>query len=135
MLVIDASAVVEILMVTPRGHAIEEYVFGSGEPLAAPHLIDVEVLHVFRRFHRQRLLTTERCKQALEDLADFPITRYGHLLLHPAIWRLRDHLTAYDAAYVALAELLDAPIVTCDGKLARSTGHNVSFQLFDPRAS
>lgn len=135
MMVVDASAVVEILLVTPSGRAIEEYVFGSGEPLAAPHLIDVEVIHVIHRFHRQRLMTTERSKQALADLSDLPITRYGHLLLHSAMWRLRDHLTAYDAAYVALAELLDAPVVTCDGKLARSRGHDVRFRLFDLRAS
>ena len=135
MLVIDASAVVEVVMGTPNGFVIEETAFGSGEPIAAPHLIDVEVLHVVRRCHRQRLLTTERSEQALEDLANLPITRFGHLPLHSAIWRLRDHLTAYDAAYVALAEMLDAPIVTCDGKLARSTGHNVKFRLFDLSAS
>ena len=130
MLVIDASAVVELLMATPTGFAIEEHVFSSGGPLAAPHLIDVEVLHVVRRFHRTRLLTLERAEQALEDLEGLAITRYGHELLRPSIWRLRDNLTAYDAAYVALAELLDAPIVTCDGKLAQSAGHGVAFRLF-----
>lgn len=122
-------------MGTPYGFVIEEVVFGSDESVAAPHLIDVEVLHVVRRCHRQRFLTTERSEQAIEDLANLPITRYDHLPLYSAIWRLRDHLTAYDAAYVALAELLDASIVTCDGKLARSTGHNVNFRLFDLSAS
>lgn len=130
MLVIDASAVVELLMATPTGFAIEEHVFSSGGPSAAPHLIDVEVLHVVRRFHRTRLLTLERAEQALEDLEGLAITRYGHELLRPSIWRLRDNLTAYDAAYVALAELLDAPIVTCDGKLAQWAGHGVAFRLF-----
>ena len=130
MWVIDASAVVELLMATPTGFVIEEHVFSSGEPLAAPHLIDVEVLHVVRRFHRTRLLTLERSEQALEDLEDLAITRYGHELLRPSIWRLRDRLTAYDAAYVALAELLDAPLVTCDGELAQSTGHGAAFRLF-----
>ena len=122
-------------MGTPNGFVIEEAVFGSGEPIAAPHLVDVEVLNVIRRCHRQRLLTTKRSEQALEDLANLPVTRYGQVPLHSAIWRLRDHLTAYDAAYVALAEMLDARIVTCDGKLARSTGHNVNFRLFDLSAS
>lgn len=135
MLVVDASAVVEVVMGTPTGFVIEEAVFGSDESIAAPHLIDVEVLHVVRRCHHQRLLSTERSEQALEDLADLPITRFGHSPLYSAIWRLRDHLTAYDAAYVALAEMLDAPIVTCDGKLARSTGHNVNVRLFDLSAS
>ena len=135
MLVIDASAVMELLMATPNGHAIEDQVFGSGEPLAAPHLIDVEVLHVIRRFHHSSLLTIERSEQALEDFSDLPITRYGHELLRFGMWRMRNNLTAYDATYVSLAELLDAPIVTCDVKLARSSGHNVSFELFDLAAS
>lgn len=135
MLVIDASAVVEVVMGTPHGFVIEEAVFGSGEPIAAPHLIDVEVLHVVRRCHRQRLLTTERSEQALGDLANLPIMRYGHLPLYSAVWRLRDHLKAYDATYVALAEMFDAPIVTCDGKLARSTGHKVNVRLFELSAS
>ena len=103
--------------------------------MAALLLIDVEVLHVVRRCHRQRLLSTERSEQAVEDLINLPITRYGHFPLYAAIWWLRDHLTAYDAAYVALAELLDAPIITCDGKLARWTGHNVNFRLFELSAS
>ena len=131
MFVIDASAVVELLMATRIGFAIEERVWRSGGPVAAPHLLDVEVLHTIRRFHRTRLLTLERCEQALEDFGDLTITRYGHELLRSDMWRLRDNLTAYDAAYIALAELLDAPIVTCDAKLARSSGHTVSFQVFD----
>ena len=130
MLVIDASAVLELLMATPDGFAVENHVLASGELLAAPHLIDVEVLHVIRRFHRTSLLTLRRSEQALEDFGDLPITRYGHELLRPDMWRLRDNLTAYDAAYIALAELLDAPLVTCDGKLARSSGHGVRFHLF-----
>lgn len=135
MLVIDASAVMEVLMATPSGFEIEEHLFVSGEPLAAPHLIDVEVLHVLRRFHSAGLLTAERSGQALEDFGDLAITRYGHELLRPVMWRMRSNLTAYDAAYVALAEVLDAPVVTCDGQLARSKGHDVTFQLFDLSAS
>ncbi len=117
-------------MATPTGFAIEERLFSSGELLAAPHLIDIEVLHAVRRFHRANLLSCERAEQALEDFGGLAITRYGHELLRSEIWRLRDNLTAYDAAYVALAALLDAPIITCDGKLARSKGHNVAFDLF-----
>ena len=135
MLVVDASAVVELLMASPIGSAIEDYVFSSGEPLAAPDLIDVEVLHVIRRFHRTGILTLQRSEQALEDFGDLAIRRYGHELLRPGMWRLRNSVTAYDAAYIALAELLEAPIVTCDGRMARSTGHDVTFQLFDVAAS
>ena len=134
MLVIDASAVVELLMATPSGFAIEDHVSGSGESLAAPQLIGVEVLHVLRRFNRAGGLTIERAEEALEEFGDLDITRYGHELLRPGIWRLRDSLSAYDAAYVALADLLSAPIVTCDRRLTRSGGHGVGFRLFDPVA-
>lgn len=107
----------------------------SGESLAAPQLIDVEVLHVLRRFNRAGSLTTERAEEALDEFGDLDITRFGHELLRPGIWRLRDNLSAYDAAYVALADLLSAPIVTCDRKLARSGGRGVSFRLFDVATS
>ena len=130
MLVIDASAALELVMTTRSGFAVEEHVLESGEPLAAPHLIDVEVLHVIRRFHRNGVLTRRRSEQAIDDFGDLPITRYGHELLRLNMWRMRDNLNAYDAAYIALAELLDAPIVTCDGKLARSSGHDVSVHWF-----
>lgn len=133
MLIADASAVVEILMATPTGLAIEQRMFGSEEPVAAPHLLDVEVLHVIRRFNRMNRLTAARCEQALDDLDALAITRYGHEILRPAMWRLRESLTAYDAAYVALAELLDAPVVTCDARLARSTGHAATCRLYPDR--
>ena len=118
-------------MASPNGSAIEDHVFSSEEPLAAPQLLDVEVLHVLRRFHRTRTLTLKRSEQALDDFGDLPIRRYGHELLRTGMWRMRNNVTAYDAAYIALAELLEAPIVTCDGKLASSSGHDVSFRLFD----
>ena len=117
-------------MATPAGFAIEQRMFGSDEPVAAPHLIDVEVLHVIRRFRRTKQLTAARAEEALDDFGALAIIRYGHEILRPAMWRLRDNLTAYDAAYVALAEVLDAPIVTCDAKLARSGGHGVRFRLY-----
>lgn len=120
-------------MATPTGVAIGRRMFDVREDvreIAAPHLVDVEVLHVIRRLHRTRRLTLARAQQALDDFGALEITRYGHELLRPTMWRLRDTLTAYDAAYVALAELLDAPIVTCDAKLARSQGHAASFLLY-----
>ena len=135
MLVVDASAVVELLMASRTGSTVEEFVFSSDEPLAAPQLVDIEVLHAVRRLHRTRVLSLERCEQALEDFGDLPLNRYGHELLRPGIWRLRNNVTAYDAAYIALAELLDAPIVTCDAKLARSGGHEVGFNLFESASS
>ena len=97
----------------------------------AAQLVDIEVLHAVRRFHRTSVLPRERSEQALEDFGDLPINRYGHELLRPGIWRLRNNVTACDAAYIALAELLEAPIVTCGAKLARSGGHEVRFKLFE----
>jgi predicted nucleic acid-binding protein len=130
MVIADASAVVEMLLATPRGGAIAEHLFESGHPIAAPHLLDLEVLHVIRRFNRTDRLTAARAEQMLGDLGRLAITRYGHEPLRPAVWRLRSVLSAYDAAYVALAELLGGSIVTCDARLARSTGHDVTFWLF-----
>ena len=129
MLVVDASAVVELLMASPTGSLVEEFALSSGEPLAAPQLLDIEVMHVIRRFHRSGFLSLQRSEQALGDLADLAIARYGHEILRSAIWRLRNNVTAYDAAYVALAELLEAPILTCDARLARSGGHGVTIRL------
>ena len=131
MLVIDASAVVELLMASPTGSVVGDFVFSSDEPLAAPQLVDIEVLHAIRRFHRMGVLPLDRSEQALEDFGDLPINRYGHEFLRAGIWRLRNNVTAYDAAYIALAEMLEAPIVTCDGKLARSSGHDAGFRLFE----
>lgn len=131
MLVADASAIVELLMATPDGLAIEEHLFAGGEIVAAPHLLDVEVLHVLHRLDRTKRVTARRSEQMLDDLGDLAITRYDHEILRPAMWRLRHNLTMYDAAYVALAELLGARIVTCDAKLAQTTDHGVAFHLFD----
>lgn len=131
MLVADASAIVELLRATPHGLEIEAYLFAGSEIVAAPHLLDVEVLQVLRKLDRTNRVAARRSEQMLEDLGDLAITRYDHETLRPAMWRLRHNLTMYDAAYVALAELIGARIVTCDAKLAQSTGHGAAFRLFD----
>ena len=117
MKVVDASVVLEVLLQTPLAGAIEERVF-TGEQLHAPHLIDLEVAQVLRRFVFRGDIQTERGRAALADYADFPIRRYPHDFLLPRIWDFRDNLTAYDATYVALAEALDATLLTRDRKLA-----------------
>lgn len=124
MIVLDASATIEWLLQSPTGVKIDQRIFSPLESLHAPHLLDVEVTQVLRRYVRDKAITARRGQEALEDLADVPLSRYPHDLLIPRIWELRATLTAYDAAYVALAELLDARLLTCDGKIASASGHH-----------
>lgn len=123
MIVLDASAVLEILLRTPAAPALEGRLFEASETLHAPHLIDVEVAQVLRRYAASGDTDPERCRAALMDFTDLPIIRYPHDFLLPRVWELRNNLTAYDAVYVALAEALDAPLVTRDRRLASTPGH------------
>ena len=130
MIVVDASAILEVLLNTPAGARVSERLFIPGETLHAPHLLDLEVAQVLRRYARARELDSGRGLEALEDLADLPLTRYPHGLLLPRIWELRANVTAYDAAYVALAEALAAPLVTRDAALASVRAHRARIELF-----
>lgn len=129
MTVVDASAVLELLLRTPLGLSCERRLLRPGETLCAPHLLDVEVTQVLRRFARAGDLAEERGWQALLDLADLPVVRYSHGPLLGRIWELRHSLSAYDAAYVVLAEALAAPLVTCDGRVGRAHGHRAVIEL------
>ena len=127
MIVLDASAVIEVLLGTHRAGAIEDRLRAGRT--CAPHVIDIEVAHVVRRLCLRGELTAERGLTALAQLADLGIIRYAHVLLLPRIWELRDNLTAFDAAYVALAEVLAAPLVTTDARLATAPGHAATIEL------
>lgn len=129
MIVVDASAVLEVLLLTPAAARVSKRLFAASETLHAPHLLDLEVAQVLRRYWRSRELTSERGLQALQDLEDFPLTRYPHHPFLPRIWELRQNVTAYDAAYLALAEALDAPLVTRDKALAASARHRVRIEV------
>lgn len=131
MIVIDASAILEVLLNTPKAAPIARRIFAPGEALHAPHLLDLEVTQVLRRYHLNGELEAERGAEAIEDLADLPLMRYGHELLLPRIWSLRQNATAYDAAYLALAEVLDAPLITKDGALATAPWHGAVVEVFD----
>ena len=129
MIIVDASAVVELLLRSAAAKAIEERVFAAGETLHAPHLIDLEVAQVMRRLCTAGEMEAERGQQALTDLCDLPITRYPHDLLLPRIWELRHNVTAYDAAYLALAEVLPATLLTRDARLASAAEHDAVVEL------
>jgi predicted nucleic acid-binding protein len=129
MIVVDASAMLEVLLRTPAAAAVERRLFDSRQTMHAPHLIDVEVAQVIRRYAATRDLDADRGRAALADLADFPLRRYPHDLLLPRVWELRNNLTAYDAVYVALAEALDAPLLTSDKRLATAAGHHARVEL------
>lgn len=130
MIVVDASVVVELLLQSKAAPSIEERLLAPGITLHAPHLLDLEVAQVFRRYGMSgEIIEAKRSKAALAILVDFPLRRYPHGALLSRIWDLRDNLTAYDAAYVALAELLDAPLLTRDARLARASGHRAKVEL------
>lgn len=128
-MVTDASAVLELLLGTTAALDIQRRLLDSGESLHAPHLLDLEVAQVLRRYVMIGDLTPQRATQALADLADLPILRYPHDLFLPRIWALRHNVTAYDAAYLALAESLPAPLITCDARLAATLGHRATIEL------
>lgn len=128
MIVVDASAVLEVLLRTEAAEVVEARLFG-GEALHAPHLLDLEVAQVLRRYERAGELTARRGEEALEDLTAFRIERYPHHLFLPRIWALRTNATAYDACYLALAEALNAPLVTRDRRLGGVTGHGARVEV------
>ena len=102
---------------------------GSADDLHAPHLLDLEVAHALSRLARLSTITADRARDAVMDMAEMSITRYPHDLLLERIWELRHNVTAYDAAYIALAEVLDAPLITCDARLTRASGHSAHIDL------
>jgi predicted nucleic acid-binding protein len=129
VIVVDASAVLDLLLNAPSAPRLADRFRRPGETLHAPHLLDVEVAHVLRRYAAAGALDADRGAEAIADLLDLPLARYPHHLLLPRAWALRRALTAYDAMYVALAEGLDAPLVTRDGRLARTGGHRARVEV------
>lgn len=129
MIVIDASALIEVLLNTASASRVADRLFGRNDTLHAPHVLDLEVSQVLRRYTLSGAMDAQRSEQALEDLAGLPLNRYPHNIFLQRIWALRRNLTAYDAAYIALAEALDAPVVTRDGALARAPGHSARVEV------
>jgi predicted nucleic acid-binding protein len=130
MIVLDASATVDWLLQTSAGRHIEQRMFSARESLHAPHLLDLEVAQVLRRLVREGTVQANRADEAVRDLLDLRLTRYPHFMLLPRGWQLRHNFSAYDAAYVGLAEKLGAPLITRDGRLAAAPGHAAIIELF-----
>jgi predicted nucleic acid-binding protein len=129
MIVLDASAVVELLLGTELGRWIAVRIADPALGLHAPHLMDVEVAQALRRYVQEGELDRGTARAALADLHSLDIERHAHEPLLDRVWALRENLTAYDAVYVALAEALDATLMTCDGGLARAPGVGKRMEL------
>lgn len=130
-MVVDASAFLPVLIDDgPDGGAARGRL--AGEHVVVPELFDLEVVSVLRTLVVSKNLSVRRAQAALADLDDADLDRVGHRQLVARIWQLRANLTAYDAAYVALAEALRCPLVTADGRLARSPGPRCPIEVLRP---
>jgi len=121
-MVLDASAVLELLLGTPAGVEVRAHIADAAVALHVPHLLDVEVVQVLQRYVRDAQLHADDAADAIRDLRDLDLTRHAHEPLLDRVWTLRHSFSAYDAVYVALAEVLDASLVTSDRRLAHAPG-------------
>lgn len=122
MIVLDASALVELILDSPTGQLIAARIADPAEGLHAPHLADIEVVQALRRYVREGEIDASAAAVALDDFRALDLQRHAHEPLLERVWDLRENLTAYDAVYVALAEVLDGTLLTCDGPLSRAPG-------------
>ena len=122
MIVLDASAAVEFALGSRRGRVVAERIAPARESVHAPHLIDIEVAQALRRAGASRQAAPERLRTASEDFRAIRLERYPHDIFLPGIWELRHNVTAYDAVYLALSEILSAPLLTCDAALVHVPG-------------
>ena len=132
MIVIDASAEVAILLNIGQDiERIRSRIARPGETLHVPHLFEIEILHALRSLTLRGTVPSERARLALDRLRDTRFVRYPHTALMERMWALRENLTAYDAPYIALAEALDAPVVTTDARLARASGVRAAVEVYE----
>jgi predicted nucleic acid-binding protein len=129
VIVVDASVVLEALLRRANAAAVRERLLAGREMLYAPHLLDIEVAHVIRRYAVIGDMAPERGRAALAILADLPLRRYRHDFLLQRVWEFRNNFTAYDAVYVALAEALDVPLLTRDQRLAGAARAHVRVEV------
>jgi predicted nucleic acid-binding protein len=131
VIVVDASIAAEILLGRPGDVAGLERLFGTRQDMHAPELFDAEVANVIRGAWLDKDISGQAGEMAISFLRAFPITRHSHEPFLERVWELRQNVTAYDAMYVALAELLDAPLITRDRRLARSSGHTARVEFIE----
>ena len=131
MIVLDASVVVELITNGPLAASIMRVMADCDDSFIVPHLLDIEVVSAIRRLAAGQRIDSHRGQQLLERLDALPAVRYGHTLLLSRIWELRHNFTAYDAAYIALAEVTGSVLYTSDQKLVK--GHRARVALFDQR--
>jgi predicted nucleic acid-binding protein len=132
MMVVDASALADLLLDLPRADGIRRYIHERGQGLHAPHLLDVEVLSTLRRAAASGAVTRSRAAVAVTDLLHFSVKRYPHAILGARIWQLKENFTPYDAVYLALAEWLDddgVPLLTCDARMARAARKHTGVEV------
>ena len=121
----------ELILNTAAGRRLAERLRSPRVTIHAPHLIDLVVAQTLRRYVREGALSDERGELALEHFSLLDLNRYGHDTFLRRIWALKENITAYDAAYVALAEALDAPLVTGDRKLAKAPRIQAAIELLE----
>lgn len=131
MLIVDSSCLCEVVARGTLRHEVRA-VLQSDDDLAAPHVIDVEVLNVIRRDYLLGLLDRSAAELALEELRDWPGQRFGHRALLDRAWELRHNVRGWDAFYVALAEALGGTLITLDGRLGRAGGIRCPVQVIAP---
>lgn len=120
---------IELLLRREGWEGVAALTLGPNQVLHAPHLLDVEIAQVLRRFERLGIIDAKRAEQALEDLRSLRLVRHPHAPLLDRVWALRHNLSAYDALYVALAEGLAAPLVTLDRRIADAPGHGADVRV------
>lgn len=128
-IVLDASAAVELLLGSDVGRRLAHRLADPDIGVHAPHLLTIEVAQVLRRVVGSGRMTPARGRAALANLVDLDVQRHDHEFLLPRVWQLRDNATAYDALYLALAEALDAPLLTLDARLGRAPGHRAAVEV------
>lgn len=129
MIVLDTSAAIELLLSLPLSRKVQDLLDEHDWVVAAPELLQIEVLQVLRRRVTSGVTSIDDAEYALNILRDINVRYFNHEVLIDRVWELRSNLTAYDASYVALAELLDGNLVTSDARLAHAPGNNARILL------